>query len=98
MPICFDHDQFAPSLVAGPDCLRGQPPVEFREADANCLEIGLINNMPDPALEATERQFVALLDSAADGDRKSTRLNSSHPSSSYAVFCLKKKTNQQSQI
>src|SRR5690348_17395237 len=25
-------------------------------------------------------------------DRKSTRLNSSHPSSSYAVFCLKKKT------
>src|SRR5438876_5989162 len=27
-------------------------------------------------------------------DRKSTRLNSSHPSISYAVFCLKKKTKQ----
>src|SRR5690348_17652713 len=27
----------------------------------------------------------------AKGDRKSTRLNSSHPSISYAVFCLKKK-------
>src|SRR5690348_12826911 len=27
-------------------------------------------------------------------DRKSTRLNSSHPSISYAVFCLKKKTTQ----
>ena len=27
----------------------------------------------------------------ADADRKSTRLNSSHPSISYAVFCLKKK-------
>src|SRR5438128_4593406 len=26
-----------------------------------------------------------------DGDRKSTRLNSSHGSISYAVFCLKKK-------
>src|SRR5690242_20897287 len=26
------------------------------------------------------------------GDRKSTRLNSSHMSISYAVFCLKKKT------
>src|SRR5690348_17459298 len=26
-------------------------------------------------------------------DRKSTRLNSSHPSISYAVFCLKKKRN-----
>src|SRR5262245_64391397 len=27
-------------------------------------------------------------------DRKSTRLNSSHLGISYAVFCLKKKTNQ----
>src|SRR5258708_16389124 len=27
------------------------------------------------------------------GDRKSTRLNSSHQIISYAVFCLKKKTN-----
>src|SRR5690348_18456078 len=30
-------------------------------------------------------------DCRAHGDRKSTRLNSSHPSISYAVFCLKKK-------
>src|SRR3712207_8220972 len=28
----------------------------------------------------------------ADADRKSTRLNSSHANISYAVFCLKKKT------
>src|SRR5689334_24320353 len=28
------------------------------------------------------------------GDRKSTRLNSSHSSISYAVFCLKKKNKQ----
>src|SRR5690242_20812649 len=28
------------------------------------------------------------------GDRKSTRLNSSHMSSSYAVSCLKKKTTE----
>src|SRR5690348_18495746 len=28
-------------------------------------------------------------------DRKSTRLNSSHPSISYAVFCLKKKKKQE---
>src|SRR5438876_2587512 len=28
-------------------------------------------------------------------DRKSTRLNSSHPSISYAVFCLKKKNNEE---
>src|SRR5437868_10316220 len=31
------------------------------------------------------------------GDRKSTRLNSSHVSISYAVFCLKKKKKKQTQ-
>src|SRR5690348_17799949 len=31
------------------------------------------------------------IERATDLDRKSTRLNSSHPSISYAVFCLKKK-------
>src|SRR5207253_11158343 len=29
-----------------------------------------------------------------EGDRKSTRLNSSHVATSYAVFCLKKKTTE----
>src|SRR5438477_9805132 len=32
-------------------------------------------------------------DAVSEGDRKSTRLNSSHMSISYAVFCLKKKTD-----
>src|SRR5438876_6660181 len=32
-----------------------------------------------------------LVSGVAQIDRKSTRLNSSHPSISYAVFCLKKK-------
>src|SRR5437870_11316415 len=30
-----------------------------------------------------------------EGDRKSTRLNSSHVAISYAVFCLKKKNSEQ---
>src|SRR5271169_7112232 len=34
----------------------------------------------------------------AQGDRKSTRLNSSHGSTSYAVFCLKKKKKNNSTI
>src|SRR5690625_7923494 len=34
----------------------------------------------------------AAAQSLAGGDRKSTRLNSSHVAISYAVFCLKKKT------
>src|SRR5207245_9541876 len=37
---------------------------------------------------------VAVIDSGIDKDRKSTRLNSSHGSISYAVFCLKKKMRQ----
>src|SRR2546427_1729125 len=32
-----------------------------------------------------------------DGDRKSTRLNSSHSQISYAVFCLKKKKTEKTQ-
>src|SRR5438876_2314244 len=38
------------------------------------------------------RRFFAKGSSWDLEDRKSTRLNSSHPSISYAVFCLKKKT------
>src|SRR3712207_8704466 len=34
----------------------------------------------------------------AGGDRKSTRLNSSHANISYAVFCLKKKKHHQIHI
>jgi homoserine O-succinyltransferase/O-acetyltransferase len=36
-------------------------------ADLNCIDIGLVNNMPGAAMEATERQFRALLDAAAGG-------------------------------
>src|SRR5438067_2860830 len=35
--------------------------------------------------------------SGTSGDRKSTRLNSSHVSISYAVFCLKKNIDQRNQ-
>src|SRR2546427_9580895 len=41
-----------------------------------------------PSLDGLWWGRVALL---ATGDRKSTRLNSSHSQISYAVFCLKKK-------
>jgi len=40
----------------------------FGTSDQACLEIGLLNNMPDAALEATERQYIDLLGAAA-GDR-----------------------------
>src|SRR5690348_16994449 len=41
---------------------------------------------------------LAPIPGAMRGDRKSTRLNSSHPSISYAVFCLKKKNKHHSTI
>ena len=31
----------------------------------NCLTIGLVNNMPDAALDATERQFIDLIRAAS---------------------------------
>src|SRR5207249_6072766 len=49
-------------------------------------------HLPDPARGARERP-PALGRHPAARDRKSTRLNSSHVSISYAVFCLKKKRN-----
>jgi homoserine O-succinyltransferase len=39
----------------------------FRQGASRSITIGLINNMPDEALKATERQFLSLLDSASDG-------------------------------
>src|SRR5689334_24746744 len=46
---------------------------------------GSVDFLSDPAFE------VKRACEAARKDRKSTRLNSSHSSISYAVFCLKKK-------
>src|SRR5665213_46066 len=88
-------------------------PTQSREADTfehnrtsdAVLRIGLVNNMPDPALQATERQFTRLLQAAA-GERRIhlhcfslpsvQRLSLIHISeptrqaeTSYAVFCLK---------
>src|SRR2546429_3506234 len=55
-----------------------------------------------PALLAVEQDSSgsakALALSYAKGDRKSTRLNSSHGYISYAVFCLKKKKNEHEQL
>jgi homoserine O-succinyltransferase/O-acetyltransferase len=41
--------------------------------NARCLEIGIVNNMPDATLAATERQFKTLIDHAAAGRRVRVR-------------------------
>src|SRR2546430_11975510 len=47
----------------------------------------------DPGRLLRRRGRCARPDGGRQGDRKSTRLNSSHSQISYAVFCLKKKKN-----
>src|SRR5438477_8934093 len=57
--------------------------IEMIAGAARQLQIG------DPSNPATH--VGPVIDMEAKQDRKSTRLNSSHMSISYAVFCLKKK-------
>src|SRR5207253_9938037 len=64
------------------DALPIYPPC----ADVEPLHLLLVQhetNIPSPPRQQTIRR--------CSGDRKSTRLNSSHVAISYAVFCLKKK-------
>jgi homoserine O-succinyltransferase len=45
--------------------ISDRSPAENEFRAANCVTVGLINNMPDAALESTERQFVDLLRAAS---------------------------------
>src|SRR5207302_9490745 len=63
----------------------------------HCVEIAFWCGMHRSSLEEA---LIFLAEAGGDtdtkeGDRKSTRLNSSHVKISYAVFCLKKKKHQQ---
>src|SRR5699024_11393995 len=74
--------------------LRQHPPAQARQhghgGEVVIPELGVHLVDPHPGGHAG-------LEGANDivADRKSTRLNSSHVSISYAVFCLKKKNNCQ---
>src|SRR5438552_13091845 len=58
-------------------------------ADVHGAEVRQLAVAESAALGAALRAFHG--EQVAQGDRKSTRLNSSHQIISYAVFCLKKK-------
>src|SRR2546422_4557190 len=78
----------------------------FRSAHDGPVRLLLVRRRPRPVGDGQERVVLAVgavvrvehgdLDVAqvTQGDRKSTRLNSSHGYISYAVFCLKKKKKQ----
>ena len=80
MPVLVNRGALGYRLFSATEHLRARPEPEFRDGDANCIELGLVNNMPDSALEQTERQVLKLLD-AATTDGIVVRLN---------LFCLPK--------
>ena len=67
MPVSLDPNFFGDRKSVRTSLLRDKPPSGLQERSSNRITIGLINNMPDGALEATERQFISLLDSASEG-------------------------------
>jgi homoserine O-succinyltransferase len=64
VPVCLRESVAAHEMFSS---AKGLSDGDLRASAANCIHIGLINNMPDGALEATERQFLALFDAVADG-------------------------------
>src|SRR3712207_8537726 len=74
----------------GPDAVRvDRDPRRLELADAVGGEAAAHDDLHARVAGRVER-VADVLDEP--GDRKSTRLNSSHANISYAVFCLKKKT------
>src|SRR5256885_12397214 len=72
-------------------------PVVMQSTPALCSSAQILAVMPKPAaafspLATTKSRL------QSRRDRKSTRLNSSHLVISYAVFCLKKKTNHRQSL
>src|SRR5438309_8647799 len=64
-------------------------PILFRTTAG---DISLETPVAYQMIDGKRRTIPASYAVASNKDRKSTRLNSSHSSISYAVFCLKKKT------
>src|SRR2546422_4066627 len=74
---------------------RARPRAQRLESVPQALGGGEVGGADRGDLRQTLEDLVGRLrllrGGAVDGDRKSTRLNSSHGYISYAVFCLKKK-------
>jgi homoserine O-succinyltransferase/O-acetyltransferase len=69
MTLLFDKHRPIVSPGLAPTQLRETEGFDNRQNADAVLTIGLINNMPDSALQATERQFMRLLKAAAGNNR-----------------------------
>src|SRR3712207_7945351 len=72
------------ALPIWPPCQRPLNASRTRENNPPCA-------CPPSATSSPRRVASSRSSFSCSGDRKSTRLNSSHANISYAVFCLKKK-------
>src|SRR3712207_8706574 len=70
--------------------LRGRDALELQRRLRRDLEVGVLVDGGEQVVERAAQGVVE-----HQGDRKSTRLNSSHANISYAVFFLKKKIQLQ---
>src|SRR5438874_7853281 len=70
---------------------------EARMASANCLRDEEDIEPWTVARSKDKKKTLGRPTATVQGDRKSTRLNSSHVEISYAVFCLKKKKKKKKQ-
>src|SRR2546422_8060122 len=66
-------------------------PAVIGDGDLGLGDVAVTRRDRSGDLGQQSRAIPADIDGDLDGDRKSTRLNSSHGYISYAVFCLKKK-------
>src|SRR5438876_6804583 len=83
------HDRTHPLALLAPCSLRSRPPAgstlfPYTTLFRSVFLTGIPELNQPPTVQASEMLRL-------NTDRKSTRLNSSHPPSSYAVFCLQKK-------
>jgi len=70
MSVTFDKQRSIASPALAPAQPRDADEFDGRRSrNGRVLTIGLINNMPDAALQATERQFLRLLQTAAGDNR-----------------------------
>src|SRR5690348_17684306 len=84
----FPYTTLFRSRHAGAPAKRAEPPVRLGSGKV------VHGDGHQAAPRVWKHHYAGLACSISIGiarDRKSTRLNSSHPSISYAVFCLKKK-------
>src|SRR6266540_5445956 len=97
VPDALQQELASEDLARAPGELEQQP--ELRGAQAQLLAAALGDEGAGVDLEiAANEDGLLVIDGRRSpdgrpsaGDRKSTRLNSSHITTSYAVFCLKKK-------